>query len=174
MAITPSEPGTQATWAAAAICLASVFRPILRIASWGGPMNSKPLRAADLGEVGVLAQEAVAGMDRLDVGHLGGGDDPRTVQVAVGAGGLADADGSVGLGQVGGVAVGLRIDRHDLDVELLAGADHSQCDFAAVGHQDPLKHRRTSPRLTRAGRAIEVRPESRGRGADRTRPPDRS
>ena len=31
---------------------------------------------ADLGEVGVLAQESVAGMDRLDVGDLGGGDDP--------------------------------------------------------------------------------------------------
>ncbi len=39
---------------------------------------------ADLGEVRVLAQEAVAGMDRLDVGHLGGGDDPGDVQVTVG------------------------------------------------------------------------------------------
>ena len=54
-------------------------------------------RAADLGKIGVLAQEAVAGMNRLGVGHLGGGDDPRPVQIAVGAGGLADADGPVGL-----------------------------------------------------------------------------
>ena len=33
--------------------------------------------AADLGEVGVLGEEAVAGMDRLDVGDLGGADDAR-------------------------------------------------------------------------------------------------
>ena len=37
----PSEPGTLATFASAAMTLASVFRPILRMASWGGPMNSK-------------------------------------------------------------------------------------------------------------------------------------
>ncbi len=37
----PSEPGTHGTLAAAATAFASVFRPILRIASWGGPMNSK-------------------------------------------------------------------------------------------------------------------------------------
>jgi hypothetical protein len=29
----------------------------------------------DLGELGVLGQEAVAGMDRLRAGDLGGGDD---------------------------------------------------------------------------------------------------
>ena len=33
VAITPSEPGTHATWADAAICLASVLMPILRMAS---------------------------------------------------------------------------------------------------------------------------------------------
>ena len=56
-------------------------------------------------------------MDRLDVGHLGGGDDPGAVQVAVGAGALADADRPVGLGQVGRVAVGLRVDGDDLDAQ---------------------------------------------------------
>ena len=49
---------------------------------------------ADLGELGVLAQEAIAGMNRLHVGHLGGRDQPGDVQIAVGAGGLADADGA--------------------------------------------------------------------------------
>ena len=33
--------------------------------------------AADLGEVGVLREEAVAGMDGLHVGDLGGADDAR-------------------------------------------------------------------------------------------------
>ena len=100
---------------------------------------------ADLGEVRVLAEEAVAGVDRLDVGHLGGGDDPGDVQVAVGAGGLADADGAVGQVEVRGVAVGLGIDRDDLDAQLLARADDPEGDLTAVGHQNPLKHRQTSP-----------------------------
>ena len=40
-------------------------------------------RALDLlGEVGVLGEEAVAGMDRLGIGDLGGADDRRDVEVA--------------------------------------------------------------------------------------------
>ena len=39
----PRSPARRRTLAAAAICLASVLRPILRIASCGGPMNSNPL-----------------------------------------------------------------------------------------------------------------------------------
>ena len=140
----------------------------------GGADELESAGAADLGKIGVLAQESVAGMNRLGIGHLGGGDNPRHVQVAVGTGGLADADRPVGLGQVRGRPVGLGIDRHDLDVELLAGANDSQGDFATIGHQDPLKHRRTSPRLTRACQATAIRPESRGRGAGRTRRPDHS
>ena len=41
-------------------------------------------------------QEAVAGMDRLDVGDLGGGDDARDVEVALGGRRPADADRLVG------------------------------------------------------------------------------
>ena len=98
---------------------------------------------ADLGEVRVLAQEAVAGMDRLDVGDLGGGDDPGDVQVTVGAGGLADADRAVGQREVRRIAVGLRVDGDHLDAQLLAGADDPQRDLTTVGHQNTLKHRQT-------------------------------
>ena len=113
----------------------------------GRPDELEVAAPADLGELGVLAQEAVAGVNRLDVGHLGSRDDPGNVQITVGAGGLADADGAIGKLQVGRVAVGLGIDRDDLDAQLLAGANHSQRDFTAVRHQDPLKHRKTSPHL---------------------------
>ena len=40
--------------------------------------------AADFGEVGVLAEEAVAGMDGVDVGDFSGGDDGGDVEIAVG------------------------------------------------------------------------------------------
>ena len=39
--------------------------------------------AADLVEMRVLGQEAVAGMNRLDVAHFGGADDPVDLQVAL-------------------------------------------------------------------------------------------
>ena len=143
-------------------------------------MNSKLQLRQISAKCGILAQEAVAGMDRLDVGHLGGGDEPRDVQVAVGAGGLADADGPVGQSEVGGVAVGLRVDRDHLDAQLLAGADDPQGDLATVGHQDPLKHRRTSPQrvvLNAVPAGAIGRPsgrDRRGTGAGRTRPAGRS
>ena len=108
----------------------------------GGADELEVAAPADLGEMRVLAQEAVAGMDRLDVGHLGRGDQAGDVQVAVGARGLADADGPVGQREVRGVAVGLGVDGDDLDAQLLAGSDDPESDLAAVGHQDPLEHRR--------------------------------
>ena len=48
--------------------------------------------AADLGEMGVFGQKAVAGMNRLHVADLGGADDAVDLQVAVGGLGRADAD----------------------------------------------------------------------------------
>jgi len=104
---------------------------------------------ADLGELRVLAQEAVAGVNRLHVGHLGSRDQPGNVQITVSAGGLTDANGAIGKLQVRRVAVGLGIDRDHLDAQLLAGPNHTQRDFTTVRHQDPLKHRKTSPCLWR-------------------------
>ncbi len=60
--------------------------------------------SADLGEVGVLGQESVAGMDRLHVGDFGGGDDAVDLEIAFGGRGVADADRLVGQLQIGGVA----------------------------------------------------------------------
>ena len=60
----------------------STLSPIRRIVSARGPMNTKPRVLDLLGEVGVLGEEAVAGVDRLGVGDLGGADDRRDVEVA--------------------------------------------------------------------------------------------
>ena len=44
---------------------------MMRIDPGVGPMKTKPLLLDALGEIGVLGQEAVAGMDRLGVGDFG-------------------------------------------------------------------------------------------------------
>src|SRR5262249_10686012 len=98
--------------------------------------------AADLGEVRVLGEEAVAGVDGLDVGQLGGADEPWDFQVALGRRGRADADGLVGQLEVGGAAVGLAVDGDHFDAEVLAGADDPQGDLTAIGNQDTLEHDR--------------------------------
>ena len=61
-----------------------------------GPDELDVVRAADLGEVRVLRQEAVAGVDRVDVGDLRRGDDVRDRQIGLRARTGPDADGLVG------------------------------------------------------------------------------
>ena len=88
--------------------------------------------AADLGEVGVLAEQAVSGMDGVDVGDLGGGDDGGDVEVALGGAGRADADGLVGELDMQAVPVGLAVDGDGADAHLAAGGDHPQRDLTPI------------------------------------------
>ena len=62
------------------------------------------------------------------------------VEVAVGGGRRADADGLVGEVEVGRAAVGLAVDGDDFDAQVVAGADDAQGDLAAIGDQDALEH----------------------------------
>ena len=79
-------------------------------------------------------------MDRVGAGDLGGADDRRHAQIAVGAARRADADVLVGEADVQRVLVGLGVDGDGLDAELAAGADDAQGDLAAVGDEDFLEH----------------------------------
>ena len=97
-------------------------------------------RLADLGEVGAFRQEAVAGMNRVGAGDLGGADHRRHVQVAVGAARRTDADVLVGEPDVQRVLVRLGVDGHGLDAELAAREDDAHGDLAAVRDQDFLEH----------------------------------
>ena len=67
-------------------CLAVILSPIIRMCSGLGPMKVHAVGFDDLGEAGVLRQEAVAGVDGLGAGDLGGGDDRGDVQIALGRG----------------------------------------------------------------------------------------
>ena len=93
-----------------------------------------------LGKGRVLAQEAVAGVDRVGLRLLGGADDPVDAQVAVARGGVADLDGLVGHPHMQRTGVGFGVDRDGLDAEPLARADHPARDLSTVGNEDPLEH----------------------------------
>ena len=96
-------------------------------------------KLAHLGEARVLAQEAVAGVDGVNVRDLRRADDRRNVQVAPRALGRTDADRLIGEADVQTVAVRLRVDRHGPDAQLLAGTNDTERDLAAIGDQDFLK-----------------------------------
>ena len=95
---------------------------------------------ADLGELRILGQKAITGMQ----GIATGGD--REVHDTVGIEIAADRVGAqiiglVGLFDVQGAAVGIGIDRHRLDVHFGAGAHNSHRDLAAVSDQYLAEHR---------------------------------
>ena len=92
--------------------------------------------AADFSEVGVLTQQAVAGMNRVDVGDFSGGDDGGHIQIAVGGTRRPDADGLVGKANVERVAVGFAVDGDGANAEFPAGVQNAQRNFAAIGNQD--------------------------------------
>ena len=105
----------------------------------GGRADEDETGALDrLGERGALGQESVAGVDRVGAGLARGLDQPLDAKVALGGRRRADGDGEVGGADVGAGPVGGGVDRHRLETFLVAGADDSQRDLAAVGDQDPL------------------------------------
>ena len=65
----------------------------------------------DLGELRVLRQEAVAGVDGVGVDDLGGRDDVRDVEVGFARGRRTDADCFVGKPHMHRVRIGGRMDR---------------------------------------------------------------
>src|SRR3712207_3451569 len=103
--------------------------------------EGQPLRGADLGEVRVLGQEAVAGVDRVGAGPQGRLHDVGHVQVAAPRRGRPDVHGLVRQVDDGGVPVGGRVDGDDLDAELAAGTGHPHGDLAAVGDEHAADHR---------------------------------
>ena len=68
MTLAGSSSASTGTPAAAISRLASILLPIAAIASGGGPIQVSPASMHGRGEVGVLGQEAVAGVDRVGAG----------------------------------------------------------------------------------------------------------
>jgi hypothetical protein len=102
-------------------------------------------RQAAAGEFGILCQEAVARVDRIDARLVRHAQDVGDVEVRLHRP-LAAADqvGLVGLAPVQREAVLLRVHRHGTQSELARRPHHANGDLAAVGDQnaaDPLRRR---------------------------------
>ena len=95
-----------------------------------GPTQMSPAALDRLGEVGVLGEEAVAGMDRVGAGLLRRADVLLASEVA------RDLDRLVGGAGVQRAAVVRRGDRDGRDPELAAGAEDAHRDLAAVRHEE--------------------------------------
>ena len=92
-----------------------------------------------LGELGVLGEEPVAGVDGISTGVGGDLDDLGDVEVGLGRGGATEGVGLVGEPHEEGVAVRVGVDRDRPDPGVLAGADDADGDLAAVGDEDLLQ-----------------------------------
>ena len=97
-------------------------------------------RGHGVGEVRVLAEEAVAGMHRLRARRPRDFDDRIAAQITVRRPRPADGPGLVRLAHVLRVGVGLRIHGHGADAEAPRRADDAAGDFAAVGDEDLPEH----------------------------------
>ena len=106
----------------------------------GGRGRTDPDEAGVLhgpGEVGVLREEAVPGVDRISLGCAGGLDDLLDHQVGVCGGGSAQGDGLVCQAHVQRVPVRLGVDGHGRQAFIMRSAYDADRDLPAVGHQHP-------------------------------------
>ncbi len=107
----------------------------------GGPYPCDASVQAGLGEVRVLGQEAVAGMQGVGAGLPDDLDDALAVEVALAGRRRADEVGLIGVAHMEGVAVRLRIDGHGGDTHLAAGPYDAERDLAAVRYEELLEQR---------------------------------
>ena len=88
-----------------------------------------------LGEVGVLRQEAVAGVDRVGAGLGRGVEDLGEVQVGLRGGLAAQRERLVGQPHVRRLGVGFGVHRHAGQARVAGRPDHPDGDLAAIGDE---------------------------------------
>jgi hypothetical protein len=118
-----------------------ILSPITSMASGGGTDEGHAAVGDGPGEVGVLREEAVAGVDAVGAALLDGVEDGLGVQVALGRRLAAEGVRLVGHSDVQGFAVELGVDGDGGDAHLAAGPYDTDGDLAAVGDEDLLQHK---------------------------------
>jgi hypothetical protein len=104
--------------------------------------EGQPGRSHGVGEIGVLGEKAVAGVDGVAAARQRNFQDTVAAQVGVARGWWADEGRFIGQRHVQGAGVGVGVDGDGGDPHLLAGADNANGDLPAIGDQDFAKHRR--------------------------------
>jgi hypothetical protein len=121
-------------------CLRRVLQPHRTDRIRLGPDPHQPGIDHRLGEVGILAQKAVARMDRLGASRLGRRDDLLADQIAFARRARPDVHRFVRHPHVQRLGVGVRIDRDGAHPEPLRGAHNPTRDLPAVGDEQGLDH----------------------------------
>ena len=135
-------------------CAPATLSPSRRMVSGDGPMKVMPGGGAGLGEVRVLGQEAVAGMDRVGLRLAGDADDLGDRQIGLDRPeALADLVGLVGLEAVEGELVLLGEDRDGPDAELVGRPEDADGDLRPVGDENLPDCHASSPAFPVAGKA---------------------
>ena len=129
----------------------------------GRPDKGDVVLFEDLGEAGILGEEAVAGMHRVGAGDLAGRHDGRNIEIAVLGGWAADADALVGEADMHGVGVGRGVHGDGGDAELLAGTFDAKRDLSPVGDQNLVEHRAPASVARSPPAARHIRPAGRPR-----------
>ena len=88
-----------------------------------------------LGEMCVLGEEPVAGMNRRGVGPNGHFQDPVDVEIRLGSRGGSDIPGLVGEFHVPSVAIELGVDGNGSQPELFGGPDDPDRDLPTIGNE---------------------------------------
>jgi len=96
-------------------------------------------------EVGVLGQEAVAGVDRVHMKPASSFQNRVDVQVRFDTGGRPNANGLVCQNHVPCLAICFGIDCDRLDPHLVTGPHDPNRDLPAIRHQDTLEVRHKTP-----------------------------
>ena len=135
-----SLPARTGTPAAAIAARERVFSPNVSIQCGCGPMKWMPAAATARGEAGVFGQEAVARMQCVGAGRLGGGD--YAVDVEIRVRGLIARQPRRGRGfcEMRRLCVDVRVGGYALDTEFRACSHDAAGHRGTVGDEDSPEH----------------------------------
>ena len=105
------------------------------------PDEDEVVVLARLDEIGILGQEAVAGMNGVTVSRLARGHDRRNVQIALGCAWRSNAHRAVREPRVQCARVRCRVHGDRFHAELVQRADDAHRDLSTVRHEHAREHR---------------------------------